>query len=108
VLRSALLALVLAAAVTTSLAEGAPRRLPGVALGSPVLLHAERATPLARLALAVATVLVRASRGEVPTQLSASGVTYEATMAQEVTSVTDRLEASIDELDAGVRALETG
>jgi hypothetical protein len=32
--------------ITVTLAEGQPDRLPGVALGSPVLLHAERALAL--------------------------------------------------------------
>jgi len=106
VLRSALLALVLAVAVTTSLVEGPPQRLPGVALGSPVLLHVERAAALVGLVLAVGTVLVRVRRGEVPTQLSVSGIGYEAQAADEARAVTDRLMRDVEELDDRSMALE--
>jgi hypothetical protein len=73
-----------------------------------VLLHAERAVALLALVLAVTTVLVRAARGEVPTQLSASGVAYEAQAVDETSAVTDALVRDVEELDARLRALEGG
>jgi hypothetical protein len=45
---ASVLVLLVAAALVVSLIEGAPERLPGVALGSEVLLHAERAVAFSR------------------------------------------------------------
>src|SRR5919106_5054040 len=57
------LGLWLAVAVVISLIEGTPDRLPAVALGSSVLLHALRAGALFAIGFAVATVLTRAGAG---------------------------------------------
>lgn len=76
-----LLAAVILGAVVVTLVEGAPSRLPGVALGSPVLLHAERAGAIAEIVVALASILTQAARGRLPTQLSTAGLAYEAEAA---------------------------
>lgn len=68
----------LLAALVVSVVEGAPARLPGVAMGSVVLLHAERAAALFALLLAVLTVLSHAANGRLPTQLGTTGLSYDA------------------------------
>jgi hypothetical protein len=95
------LSLVLAAALTTAttLAEGAPARLPGVALGSPVLLHAERAAALFGILVALLSVLAQARRGRLPTQLSTGGLGYEGTGEAKATSAVDYVQSQLDRLD---------
>jgi hypothetical protein len=75
------LAAVIAAGVVVTMIEGAPARLPGVALGSTVLLHVERAAALFAIVVAVLSVLAQATRGRLPTQLSTGGLAYEAEAA---------------------------
>jgi len=76
----------LVAAICVSLIEGSPRALPGVALGSPVLLHAERVLALVGVVIAALSVLVQAARGRLPVELSTSGLRYEAEAADDVRS----------------------
>src|SRR5215210_7724203 len=64
---------VLAVCVTVTLIEGRPRHLPGIALGSPVLLHAERALALFAVTVAMLSIGVQAARG-LPIELSTSGL----------------------------------
>src|SRR5215207_8505869 len=63
----------LVACVTVTLIEGRPRLLPGVALDSPVLLHAERALALFAAVIAIASIAAQAARGRLPVELSTSG-----------------------------------
>ena len=65
-------------AIGASLIEGTPDRLPGIALGSAVLLHGERALALIGVVIGALSVLARAARGRLPIELSTSGVRYEA------------------------------
>jgi hypothetical protein len=102
---TALLAVALAATVAATLLEGAPSRLPGVALGSTLLLHAERAVALFALAVASLSVLAQASRGRLPTQLSTAGLGYEPEAAAQVTIAGDGLQKELDDLRATIRAL---
>jgi hypothetical protein len=64
---------VLAACVVVTLIEGAPRELPGVGLGSPVLLHAERVLALFAVVVAILSISRQAARGRLPVELSTSG-----------------------------------
>lgn len=102
-----LLALVIAAAIVISLVEGAPRRLPSVALGSTVLLHVERAAALFAVALAVVSVFAQASRGRLPTQLSTTGLGYpaDAEAADEAKAAIETLQGQLDELQQQVTEL---
>jgi hypothetical protein len=85
---------VLMAALGVSLLEGLPERLPGVALGSAVLLHIERATAAFALAVALLSVLAQATRGHLPTQLTTAGLSYgaDAAAASAVTDLQDQVE----------------
>jgi hypothetical protein len=72
------LVLLLATALAFTLVEGVPKRLPGVALGSQVLLHLERAAAGFAIVIAIASVLREAMRGRLPTHLTTAGLAYEA------------------------------
>lgn len=71
---------VLVAALAASLVDGTPARLPGVALGSAVLVHLERAVAVLAISVAVLSVLAQAARGHLPTQLTTAGLAYESDM----------------------------
>jgi hypothetical protein len=73
VLAAAAAALLLAS-IATSLIEGRPRQLPGVAVGSAVLLHAERSLALVAVTVAALGIVGHAARGRPPIELSTSGL----------------------------------
>jgi hypothetical protein len=99
---------VIAAAITAlvvSIVEGRPARLPGVALGSPILLHAERALALLAVTAAAASIVVQAARGRLPIELSTSGLRYEAEAADNTAAAMAELQEQFDELVEIVGAL---
>ena len=98
-------AVLVAAAVCVSVVEGTPRALPGVALGSPVLLHAERVLALVVIAIAAISVLVQAARGRLPVELSTTGLRYEAEAADDAAAAVAQLQDQVDDLVATVDAL---
>ena len=98
-------AVLVAAAVCVSVVEGTPRALPGVALGSPVLLHAERVLALVVVAIAAVSVLVQAARGRLPVELSTTGLRYEAEAADDAAAAVAQLQDQFDDLVATVDAL---
>jgi hypothetical protein len=53
-----------------------PESLPGVALGSPVLLLAERTAALFGIWMVMVVIVVRASRDQLPIEISGRGVRY--------------------------------
>lgn len=91
------LALLVASTVVTVLA-GTPTQLPGLALGSVVLLHAERVLALVAVSVAVLTVVVRAGSGRLPVELSTSGLRYEAEAADDTARAVADLQSQLDEL----------
>ena len=95
----------LVACVAITLVEGRPRHLPGVALGSPVLLHAERALALSAVVVAIASIGVQAARGRLPIELSTSGLRYEAEAADRAAAAVTELQDQYDDLLAVVDAL---
>src|SRR6266545_2225552 len=97
------LALLLVTAVAVALIEGAPGRLPGVALGSEVLLHVERAAAIFAIVVAIASVLREALRGRLPTQLTTAGLAYEADVA--AAEAAEHLQSQLDELRGQVQTL---
>jgi hypothetical protein len=103
--RGASAALLAGVAVGVSLIEGAPRALPGVALGSPVLLHAERAPALVAIVIAALSVLAQAAGGRLPVELSTSGLRYEAEAADGAAAAVSELQEQYDDLLAVVDAL---
>lgn len=64
------------AALVVTVATGAPRSLPDMALSSTVLFHLERATVLFAVVVFVLVILVRAWRGELPSEMSGQGFKY--------------------------------
>lgn len=103
--------LLLAVALAGSLAGGIPKSLPGVALGSPALLYAERTVAFFAALLLALVVLVRAFQGRLPSELSGRGVKYaerEATEEIRDTTATalEGLEVAYRELATRVEALE--
>jgi hypothetical protein len=99
------IAVLLMTAVCVSVLEGTPRTLPGVALGSPVLLHAERALALVAVVIAAASVLVQAGRGRLPVELTTTGLRYEAAAADDTAAAVAQLQDQLDDLVAIVDAL---
>jgi hypothetical protein len=95
----------LVACVVATLIEGCPRRLPGVALGSPVLLHAERALALLAVIVAALSIGVQAARGRLPIELSTSGLRYEAEAADDAAAAVVQLQEQFDDLVAIVDEL---
>ena len=95
----------LVACVTVTLIEGRPRLLPGVALDSPVLLHAERALALFAAVIAIASIAAQAARGRLPVELSTSGLRYEAEAADRAAAAVAELQEQYDDLLAVVDAL---
>ena len=91
--------------VTVTLIEGRPRHLPGVALGSPVLLHAERALALFAVTVAMLSIGVQAARGRLPIELSTSGLRYEAETADRAAAAVAELQEQYDDLLAVVDEL---
>jgi hypothetical protein len=95
------------AAVAITSATGAPSTLPEIALSSAVLFHLERAAALLTVYVFVLVILSRASRGELPSEMSGQGIKYSAEQAKEVTeqalvAITDdieRLKARIDDIE---------
>ncbi|MGH2949769.1 MAG: hypothetical protein ACRDPC_26505 [Solirubrobacteraceae bacterium] len=99
------LAALLAAAPAVSLIEGAPDRLPGVALGSEVLLHVERAAAIFAIVVAILSVLAQAAQGRLPTQLSTAGLAYEADVTATVERAVQDLQGQVDDLQASLDRL---
>jgi hypothetical protein len=99
-----LVVLVLAAVMVT-LVEGTPDRLPAVALGSTVLLHVLRAGALFAIGFVVATVVARAGAGRLPTQLSTSGIGYDAEETRATTTALAQLQEQVDDQQAALDRL---
>jgi hypothetical protein len=104
-LLAASVAVLVVAADCVSVAEGTPRMLPGVALGSPVLLHAERVLALVGVVVAAVSVLAQAARGRLPIELSTTGLRYEAEAADDTAAAVAQLQDQFDDLVATVDAL---
>jgi hypothetical protein len=91
--------------LVASILEGTPAHLPGVALGSPILLHAERALALLAVTVAAASIVVQAARGRLPIELSTSGLRYEAEAADNTAAAMAELQEQFDDLVDIVGAL---
>ena len=87
-------------ALVVTLVEGSPARLPALALGSTVLLHALRAGALFAIMFVVVTVIARAATGRLPTQLSTSGIGYGAEETRATTTALAELQEQVDDQQA--------
>ncbi|MDQ3721743.1 MAG: hypothetical protein M3376_01450 [Actinomycetota bacterium] len=96
---------VAAVAIVVSAVEGVPHPVPGIALGSQVLLHAERALALLGIVIAAQSVLIQAARGRLPVELSTSGLRYEAEAADDAAAAVTELQEQLDDLQETVAAL---
>jgi hypothetical protein len=96
---------VLLACVAVSLIEGRPRQPPGVALGSSVLLHAERGLALLAVTVGALSIVVHAARGRLPIELSTGGLRYEAEAVDDAAVAVAQLQEQFDDLVAIVDAL---
>jgi hypothetical protein len=92
-------------AILASVAEGTPARLPGVSLGSAVLLHAERVLALVAVVIAGLSVVLRAARGRLPVELSTSGLRYEAAAADDAAAAVADLQEQLNDLETTIAAL---
>jgi hypothetical protein len=97
--------LALAVAVALTLLEGTPGNSPGIAMGSSILLHAERALALLAVTVASVSIVVQAARGRLPIELSTSGLRYEAEAADNTATAMAELQEQFDELVEIVGAL---
>lgn len=80
--------------------------LPDVALSSTALFHVERAAALLAVYMFVLVVLVRAWRGELPSEMSSQGIKY-ATSTPEVSSdAIQVLSVAVDALQARIDRIE--
>jgi hypothetical protein len=86
------------ASVTVTLIGGSPRALPGVALGSPVLLRAERTLALFAIVVALLSIVRQAARGRLPIELSTSGLRYEAEGTEDLVVAVRELQEQLDGL----------
>jgi hypothetical protein len=95
-----------AAALALTLLSGVPRPLPGIALGSEPLFLIERgAAALAALVIAT-SLLARGLKGELPSQVSTTGLTYPESLERAVTSsdaAISALSLRVDQLDQDLR-----
>jgi len=78
-------------ALVVSVVDGLPSELPGVVMGSSLLLHFMRAAVAAGLLAAGAVVAVRLWAGELPTKLSTTGAEWAAPLAGPVRDVQEQL-----------------
>ncbi len=87
-------AFVIAAAV--AFIGGAPDKLPGVAMGSKVLLYVERALAIMLAVFLVFVVLARAWRGQLPDEISREGFKYGSVSPETVKEATGAAEQDSD------------
>lgn len=91
--------LALAGSIVVTLAEGTPNHLPGVALGSSVLLHIERGAAMFLGFVAGAVILIRSARGDLPTELGTRGLRYAEDAGAAVRYATEKVDALSREMD---------
>lgn len=101
---------VFAVALVASYLHGAPGELPAVAAGSPVLLHLVRALAMAAIVGAVAVAILRLWRGDLPTELSATGAKWSPMagperVQEQLVHVERESKAAIERLTAYVESL---
>jgi len=90
--------LLVAACVVVALIEGVPRHLPGIALGSPVLLQGERVLALLAGSVAVLSIAAQAARGRLPIELSTTGLRYEAEAVDDAATAVADVQEQVNDL----------
>jgi hypothetical protein len=96
-------------ALVATLTAGVPRTLPDIAIGSGVLLHAERVLGFVLGYVVLLVVVTRSWSGQLPTQVSTQGLTYTAGETNVITSEgIDSLAAEVKSLRVRIERLEAG
>jgi hypothetical protein len=94
-----------AAALATTALSGIPRPLPGIAMGSTSLFYIERGVIVFAVLVVAVSLLARGLRGELPSQVSTTGLTYPESLERAVSSSDEAisaLAARLDRLDEDV------
>jgi hypothetical protein len=95
------------AALVATLATGIPRTLPDIALGSALLLHAERALAFVLGYVVLLVVVTRSWSGQLPTQVSTQGLTYAAGETSIITGeMLESLSGEVESLRIRIARLE--
>jgi hypothetical protein len=90
------------AALVITLLSGVPRPLPGIALGSESLFYIERGVAAFAALVIAMSLLGRGLKGELPSQVSTSGLTYPERLERAVTTsdvAIAALASRVDKLD---------
>jgi hypothetical protein len=93
------------AALATTALSGIPRPLPGIAMGSTSLFYIERGVIVFAVLVVAVSLLARGLRGELPSQVSTTGLTYPESLERAVSSSDEAisaLAARLDRLDEDV------
>jgi hypothetical protein len=91
------------AALAITVLSGVPHPLPGIALGSVSLFYIERGVVVFAALVVGVSLLARGLRGELPSQVSTTGLTYPESLERAVSSSDEALtalSARLDRLDA--------
>jgi hypothetical protein len=94
------------AALLITLISGVPQPLPGIALGSEPLFYIERGVAAFGILVIATSFLGRGLRGELPSQVSTTGVSYPERLERAVGSsdvAITMLAARVDRLDQDLR-----
>lgn len=94
------------AAVLISAVSDVPRPLPGIALGSEALFYVERAVAAFGILVIATSFLARGLRGELPSEVSTTGVSYPERLERAVGSsdvAITMLASRVDKLDQDLR-----
>jgi hypothetical protein len=94
------------AAVLITMISDVSRPLPGIALGSEPLLYVERGAAAVGIIVIATSLLGRGLRGELPSQVSTTGVSYPERLERAVGSsdvAITRLASRVDRLDQDLR-----
>jgi hypothetical protein len=96
-------------ALVATLTAGVPRTLPDIALGSGLLLHAERVLGFVLGYVLLLVVVTRSWSGQLPTQVSTQGLAYTAGESNLIASEgIDSLSAEVKSLRVRIERLEAG
>jgi hypothetical protein len=94
------------AAATLTAASGVPSPLPGIALGSEPLFYIERGVAAFAVLVIAMSLLARGLQGQLPSQVSTTGLTYPESLERAVTSSDAAITAlaqRVDQLDQDLR-----
>lgn len=89
----------LTAALATTALSGIPRPLPGIAMGSTSLFYIERGVIVFAVLVIAVSLLARGLRGELPSRVSTTGLSYPESLERAVSSSDEAISALAARLD---------